>query len=76
MARKTSEPWQARTVSQLLLFFLKLKDKTISVHPKNKALQIPDVSVPRSHSRNSLLSHNGQWGRYASPRQMSGAGLC
>ena len=71
----TSEPWQARIVSQLFFFF-KFKGKAISVRPKNKVLQISDVSVPWSHSRNSLLTHNGQWVLYAIPRQMSGVGLC
>lgn len=29
------------------------------MRPKNKVLQISDVSVPWSHSRNSLLTHMG-----------------
>lgn len=58
---KTFEPWQAGIVSQHFFFFFSVKGKTISVLPKNKVLQISDVSVPRSHSSNSILTHNGWW---------------
>lgn len=72
LSRRLAGGWERPSAGQELFhnFFFKLK--TVSVLPKNNVLQIPDVSVPRSHSRNSLLTPNGQWVLCTTPRQMSG----